>query len=114
MQSSVPAQHPDSGTSLRTRVVNVRHEACDVYIGRALRNWPASPFANPFRIGPGRSREQAIEQYRAYLAGRSELLAALEGLRGKRLGCWCAPLACHGDVLTELLEGPAPSQGTLF
>ena len=29
----------------------------------------------------------------------------LESLRGKRLGCHCKPnLACHGDVLVELLE----------
>lgn len=27
----------------------------------------------------------------------------LEKLRGKTLGCWCSPLACHADVLVELL-----------
>jgi hypothetical protein len=25
----------------------------------------------------------------------------LRGLRGKLLACWCAPEACHGDVLVE-------------
>jgi len=25
-------------------------------------------------------------------------------LRGKTLGCWCKPEACHGDVLLELLQ----------
>ena len=30
------------------------------------------------------------------------LLAALPELQGKVLGCWCAPLPCHGDVLVEL------------
>lgn len=32
-------------------------------------------------------------------------------LRGKVLGCWCAPKMCHGDVLAELAEraeGGAP------
>jgi hypothetical protein len=28
----------------------------------------------------------------------------LEPLRGHRLACWCAPLACHGDVIVEWLE----------
>lgn len=30
-------------------------------------------------------------------------MAALPELKG-RLGCWCKPEACHGDVLVELLE----------
>jgi len=29
---------------------------------------------------------------------------ALPELKGKRLGCWCAPLPCHGDILRELCE----------
>ena len=24
-------------------------------------------------------------------------------LKGKKLGCWCKPECCHGDVLVELL-----------
>lgn len=24
-------------------------------------------------------------------------------LKGKTLGCWCKPEACHGDVLVELV-----------
>ncbi len=26
----------------------------------------------------------------------------LPELKGKILGCWCAPEACHGDILAEL------------
>jgi hypothetical protein len=29
-------------------------------------------------------------------------MAALPELRGKKLGCWCKPGPCHGDVLAEL------------
>jgi hypothetical protein len=29
-------------------------------------------------------------------------MAALPELKGRVLGCWCAPLACHGDVLAQL------------
>lgn len=28
----------------------------------------------------------------------------LHELKGKVLGCWCAPNSCHGDVLTELAD----------
>jgi hypothetical protein len=50
------------------------------------------------------SRAEAIEAYREYLLNNLELIAALPELHGKVLGCWCAPLACHGDVLVELSE----------
>jgi hypothetical protein len=34
-------------------------------------------------------------------------MAALPELRGKDLVCWCAPDACHADVLLELANaGP--------
>ena len=28
----------------------------------------------------------------------------LDELAGKRLGCYCAPKPCHGDVLVELVN----------
>ncbi|MGA9841048.1 MAG: DUF4326 domain-containing protein [Nitrososphaeraceae archaeon] len=31
-----------------------------------------------------------------------ELMNQLPELKGKVLGCWCAPLPCHGDTLAEL------------
>ena len=83
-----------------TRVVNKRRELCDVYIGRP------SIWGNPFVIGRDGTREEVIEKYRTYIisgAGR-HLLASLPELVGKRLGCYCAPEACHGDVLVSLAE----------
>jgi hypothetical protein len=32
------------------------------------------------------------------------LLNDLHELEGKTLGCFCKPLACHGDVLKDLVE----------
>ncbi len=81
-----------------TRVVNVRREACDVYIGRP------SKWGNPFIIGRDGTREEVIEMYRHYVLTHKELMRELPELRGKRLGCFCKPLACHGDVLVELIE----------
>jgi hypothetical protein len=45
-----------------------------------------------------------IERYERWLLEQPELLAAFGELRGKVLGCWCAPQACHGDVLVRLSD----------
>lgn len=84
-----------------TVVVNIRTDEYDVKIDRSTR------WGNPWPIGR-LSRREVIAKYREYInteirEGRitiSDLLA----LKGKRLGCWCKPLACHGDVLVELIE----------
>ena len=56
---------------------------------------------NPFRIGVGGTREEVIEKYRVWIQGMPVLLAQLSMLKGKRLGCYCAPRACHGSVLKD-------------
>jgi len=80
-----------------TTVVNIKHDPYDIYIGRG------SVYGNPFRIGRNGTREQVIEKYREWVKTRPEILDHLEALRDKRLGCYCKPAACHGDVLIELL-----------
>jgi hypothetical protein len=78
----------------------------EVYIGNATRNrWRKSKWGNPFKLPRDASPEQRAEviaMYRRWLLGRLELMAALPELRGKDLLCWCAPEACHGDVLIRL------------
>lgn len=106
----------------KTRVVNVKHEECDVYIGRAMPGFKAGIFRNNFRSGVDGTRSEVIAMFREDILNRlktdPELRAELEKLRGKRIGCWCKPRACHGDVLLEILEGPlkpeVPVQGALF
>lgn len=68
-----------------------------------------SPFANPYTIrGKDGDRTAVMKKYEAYirkrLAAEPALREALQGLRGKRLGCWCAPEPCHADVLVRLLH----------
>ena len=41
------------------------------------------------------------------LAQPAEVLRARRQLVGRRLGCWCRPLACHGDTLAALANCPA-------
>ena len=80
-----------------TTIVNKYKDQYDVYIGRG------SKWGNPFRIGDHGDREDVIEQYREWIQTQPILLNSLEELRNKRLGCFCKPKACHGDVLLELL-----------
>jgi len=82
----------------KTIVVNKKHDSFDIYIGRP------SIWGNPFKIGIDGTREQVIEKYRDYIFHNPYLMRRLYELRGKRLGCYCKPLACHGDVLVELIE----------
>lgn len=79
-----------------TKVVHCKREPYDVYIGRP------SKWGNPFEIGRDGTREEVIDKYREWIATQPQLLAELLMLRGKTLACWCAPKACHGDVLAEL------------
>ncbi len=97
-----------------TSVVNLKGHRGDpdftdvVYVGRPMHRggWhlPGSPLASPFRPGPDGSREEVVAAYRGYLLGRPDLLALLPALRGRRLGCWCAPLPCHAAVIAELAD----------
>lgn len=77
-------------------VVNKRSGApYDIYVGRP------GKWGNPFVIGRDGTREEVVRKYREYLM-TSGLLVQIHELTGKRLACWCAPLACHADVLAEL------------
>lgn len=94
-----------------TTVVNRDREEFDVYIGRG------SPWGNPYPVGSqdGQyTREEAIELYgrdfQKKLATEPDFKKGLNGLRGYRLGCFCKPLACHGDVLAGYLNGLSPDE----
>lgn len=78
-------------------VVNRKREPFDVDIGRP------GKWGNPYVIGQHGTRQEVLAKYKQHISVRGDLLQALLELRGKRLGCWCAPLPCHGDILLELL-----------
>lgn len=81
-----------------TEVVNLRTEKYDVYIGRP------SKWGNPFLIGRDGTRQQVIEKYRKYIQSNPILMLSIKELAGKKLGCYCHPAPCHGDILAELAE----------
>lgn len=89
-----------------TQVVHV-NEDYDIYIGRP------SEWGNPYTHIKNRNtkakfivktREEAISKYREWLLSQHILMEKLESLRGKKLGCWCKPKACHGDIIIQLLN----------
>ena len=74
-----------------------------VYVGRP------SKWGNPYRIGRDGTREEVIQKFSEALTGpgsRETLGYDVEDckreLKGKDLVCWCAPEACHADVLLEI------------
>ena len=82
----------------KCKVVNLRKERYDIYIGRG------SKWGNKFVIGKDGDREEVIKKYREWILSNKELLGSLHELKGKVLGCFCKPKACHGDVLVELVN----------
>lgn len=91
----------------RTRVVNIRQEAYDVYIGRTGRGMDGY-FGNPFRLSTGMPRGATLQKYREYFYRRiqtdPEFKQRVDALRGKTLGCFCKPNPCHGDIIKEYLD----------
>jgi hypothetical protein len=78
------------------RVVHCKREPFDVYVGRPTQ------WGNPFTIGQDGTREDVIQKHAEWIRTQPQLMARLGELRGKVLGCWCAPRACHADTLARL------------
>jgi hypothetical protein len=79
------------------RVVHCKKDKYDVYIGRP------GPWGNPFEIGKDGDREEVVQKYAEWLLAQPELVEkAKQELRGKVLGCWCAPKLCHGNILSQI------------
>ena len=78
-------------------VVHCKKDKYDVYIGRP------SKWGNPFVIGKDGTREDVVSKYKEWV---QEQALDFKELKGKTLGCWCSPHACHGDVLVEFANKP--------
>lgn len=91
--------------------------------GRAPIGFTHAHMGNPFRIDTNNTREQVIAQYHAYLRDlcrtdtpqrRMVLHMASEYVAGKdiALACWCAPRACHCDIIALAIRGYAQRMHT--
>jgi len=77
-------------------VVHCKKSEYDEYIGRP------SKWGNPFVVGADGTRDEVIEKYEQWIQTQPDLLADVYKLKGKVLGCWCAPKRCHGEILVKL------------
>lgn len=111
------ARLKESGKPLRvigisiTRVINIKtapeyqsekSTPSYEYIGRG------SYWGNPYSMyEEGDDREEVIRKYKYdfdYEKFPNKEKSEVYKLAGKRLGCFCKPRACHGDVLAEYLN----------
>lgn len=94
-------------------VVNLNYVSFDQYIGRPNKRLRRkyrtmqldNAWENPFRITTKRTREMSIAEYRVHIIEaiqRDPKRYNLASLLNTTLGCWCKPLACHGDEIVEL------------
>lgn len=89
-----------------TPVLVNRHKCkvFDVYIGRGT-IW-GNP--HPINLSTGDTRQIVVEKYRHTLYDKLEsgelTIQNFLDLSGKTIGCSCAPLVCHGDVIIEIFN----------
>jgi len=86
---------------LITTVVNLKNSSYDFLICRG------TIFGNPYEIGIDGTRKEVIERYKVWFNFmlRDQIFKdAVMKLKGKRLGCYCSPLKCHGDVICNYLN----------
>ena len=81
------------------RVVNRHKEYFDIYIGRG------TIWGNPYKDMP---REKAIALFQPYFINQIKTgqitIDDVKSLYGKRLGCSCKPLPCHGDFIVRVVN----------
>ena len=94
-----------------TTVVNLRDSEYDVYIGRPGKGLDGY-FGNPLKLGQicaecglFHPRGGTIDCFEGWFLRRVGVHALYRErvlqLQGKRLGCFCKPKACHGDVIAR-------------
>jgi hypothetical protein len=88
-----------------TEVVNInRTDDYDVYIGRPGKGKDGY-FGNPFIKG---TRAEKLEKFEQYANSRvnsdPKFRDKVKSLYGKKLGCFCKPKACHGDILAKIAK----------
>ena len=102
-------------------VVHVRDQGKEygahyIYCGRAARLRAGSPLGNPFYLISENQRSKVIDQYHQWLMDQINIveddkviqelmrIANLSKISEVRLMCYCAPKACHCDVIKSVIE----------
>jgi uncharacterized protein DUF4326 len=88
-------------------VVHCKRDRFDYYIGRpGLLGNPYSHRVGTLAKFKTSSAEEAIASFETYARERMKkdpaFRSAVRHCHDKRLGCWCAPNICHGEILVKL------------
>jgi len=79
-----------------------------VFINKIRYPSKSSIWANPYKIDKNRSREEVIQKYDVYIRNKLkndvELVEKLKDLTNQKLGCWCYPEECQGNVLMQIMN----------
>ena len=123
--SNKNSNNNNSEYSSETRVVNLTKDTYDEYIGRGteyhthmlsegIKPGEEGWLGNPHPIGwcdicrEYHTREECILKFKQdfYMKINSdpEFKKAVLSLKGKRLGCYCKPKQCHGDVIKKWID----------
>lgn len=89
-----------------TRVVNLHKQLFDVYIGRAGHGYDG------YFDNPGKTVREFENYFFKRLETDPEYKDKIYALKGKVLGCFCAPKHCHGDVIALYLNDLEGNQPT--
>lgn len=101
---------------MSVRVVSKRAGGTKPVAGETVVNIARpSMLGNPFYMACEHDRNKVVAQYRAWLIRHSKdktavwdevLKLAARSKAGESLAleCWCAPCACHGDVIIEAIN----------
>ena len=86
--------------NMRTCIPKFGTQEGDVRIDRATK------WGNPYPITDVDSRADVLFRYAFYLRATIERgeLDIVEIVNANRLGCWCKPLPCHGDILKAAID----------
>jgi hypothetical protein len=118
-------QKLETNKNMETKIVNISTEECDEYIGRGTKyrthmlaegikcgekGW----LGNPHPIGwcdiclEYHNRVECIEKFKIdfyqKIETNKEFKNSVAMLKGKRLGCYCKPDECHGDIIKEWID----------
>jgi hypothetical protein len=98
------------------RVINVKNEYSGdmVYIGRKSGKYRGSVLGNRFKIGLDGDRNEVVRKYKRWVweeykkggVVKDEIDRLVELVKGGgdlKLGCWCHPKPCHGQVIIDLV-----------
>jgi hypothetical protein len=92
---------------VKTRVVNVRYEKCEIYCGRGSKlgnPFTHSSLANTKALYQVATRDEAVDCHHLWFLAQPELMACLPELKGHVLGCYCKPERCHCDTIAALAD----------